>query len=326
MAFQNGEGDPTTRRQMRFYYCAFAYLAAYCLYYYVNTLLNPGDTEKYLREQLVARFLYLSEAGVKRLGNSAFFDTAILQVNELNFFGWVQSQSMFQSIIAITANMIFQVYLLMRAVEGDFLLAFVLAIPTFLVFVMIVAFRANAQEQAMMVESRANLEIEWMGLVEEMVDSRQLISQLHVTEPVLSIFRNTYTRFFNESKKADTLEMNTHFIPKWFFAIGLVCVYANVPLLIRWFSFSPGDLAALVMSWVALGHSFNSVFIGALKMARAHVALLKVAECLNAPDRISEHLEYEELVEKDNTLSLPSVPQVLEDLDVIRFEKVHTLS
>ena len=80
-AFENDSETPRQRRQTRLYYCALAYLVAYCLYFQAKLVFKEnrgfGGTMKWLRDKLFSKFLALSEKGVNTLSIGIFLDTAI---------------------------------------------------------------------------------------------------------------------------------------------------------------------------------------------------------------------------------------------------------
>jgi len=325
-AFEDGAENPRERRQMRFYYCALAYFVSYLFYYGASLVFKEnrgfGGTEKTLRDNLFTKFMQLSQEGVAGLGNGQFLDTAIFQVVELTNYGWKQSLAMWQCTVVIIANLLFQLYLLTNKMPLKTAVPFCLAVPTIISLVMVCTFYGRDGQKQAMVTARQDAEDEWVEFAQQAVSSRDLMVRYHVTEGLLANFRTTYTRFWKANREASTYQMHTQFIPHWFFAIGLVCVYAFVPFLVRLFAFGPGDLAALVKSWVKLNGACDKAFGSFLNMARARAALEKISDALNRTDRVSERVEYAKRVEKDSTLPQPSVPAEMNDLDVVRFEKV----
>lgn len=325
-AFDNGADNPRDRRQMRFYYCALAYFVSYCCYYGASIVFKEnrgfGGTKKWLRDKLFSKFMQLSDQGFSELSNGQFLDTAVFQVEELTTYGWQQSLGLYQSGIVIVANLLFQLYLLTNKMPFSTAVPFCLVVPTAIVLVMAGGFYGRDAQKQSMVRARQTAEDDWMEFAQEAVSSRELVVRYHVTDAALANFRSTYNRFWKANREASTFQMHTQFIPNWFFALGLVCVFASVPHLVRLFAFGAGDLAALVKSWVKLNGGCNKAYSAALNMARARAALEKISDSLNRTDRISERVEHAVRVEKDNTLPPAVVPTAIEDLDVVRFEKV----
>lgn len=323
--FESGDGEtPEEKRQTRFYYCALAYMISFAIYYCANMTFKEnrgfGGTTKWLRDKLFSKFMSLGHESMTTLSDGSFMTTAIYQSEELMVYGWKQVLSLWQASITIIANIIFQLYLLVNKVEPVIkAVLFCLSVPAVIALVMFVSYQIRDKKMQRLIVDRQNSEDSWLTFAQELVQARRMVFQYGQTEPALKNFRNNYSAFWLANRTASTYQLCTGFIPQWFFALGVIIVYAFAPSLIRNFAFGAGDFAALIKSWMKLDKACNKIYFTLLNITRARAALKKISALLNRPDRVAERVDYEENVA--GSVALPARGMMgLEDQ--IQFEGV----
>jgi ABC-type multidrug transport system fused ATPase/permease subunit len=264
--------------------CA-VYLASDALKWYLHIKFmdwrgNSG-TRKDLRNWLVMKYVYFSEAVHLEIDNTHFLDASINMVEETVKNGWFQHFLLVAAIFDVCIQLALAVYVTWHAI-----------VPVaFLVPVIAISICLKQDTFQKLVNIRMVAEDAWMGELGDIFENWMVINSYGVRDERASAFKKVYDDFYTKHRASRFFQLSYQWIAK----------YANDAALASVFMFGAkgaidgvitiGEFVALLKIFPRVGNKIVRIGNILIKMQRGTEALRRVSELLNNPIGVTEELK-----------------------------------
>jgi ABC-type multidrug transport system fused ATPase/permease subunit len=245
-----------------------------------NTI-GTSPTRKDLRNWLVMKYVYFSEAVHLEIDNMQFFNVAINQVAETVSHGWYQHFELVAALFDLSIQLALALYLDWHAI-----MPLALIIP---VIVLSIMCKQKKYEDLLFI--RMTAENKWMKLMSDIFSNWMLINAYNARDERAKNFKEVYEDFYTKHKASRFFELNYMWITKYTndVCLALVYVFGAYGCLLGYISV--GKFVALIKIFKRIGERLIILSETMIAFQRGIEGLRRVSEMLNHPIGVNQEIE-----------------------------------
>ena len=276
------------KKEMKYEFCgvlAAIFLASnafnwWCEVKFMDWRGNSG-TRKDLRNWLVMKYVYFSEAVHNTVDNTHFFDAAMNMVEETVSNGWFQHFKLVAAIFDLCLQLALAVYLDWHAV-----LPVALLLPVIWITVL-----CKQKKFVSLVKTRMHAEDAWMGQMGAIFSNWMLINAYNIRDDRAGTFKKTYEDFYKKHRKSRFFQLNYQWCTRYAneVCIAVIIVFGANECVNN--GMSIGKYMALLKIFDRIGGRIVRISDILIAMQRGIEGLRRVSELLNNPMGVTEEME-----------------------------------
>jgi len=241
---------------------------------------NSG-TRKDLRNWLVTKFVYFSEAIHLEIENTHYFDCIINMVEEAVVNGWFQHFELSAALFDLALQLTLAIFLDWHAI-----------IPVgLLIPVIIITIRMKQSRFEELLKIRMQAEDAWLHLVSDILTNWMLINSYNERDDRAGRFKKVYTDFYNKHRASRFFQLSYTWITKFANEVCLAIVFVFGAQQAINGNITVGKYMALIKIFQRIGGRLVKIAGVLIKFQRGIEGLRRVSEMLNFPVGVNEEIE-----------------------------------
>jgi ABC-type multidrug transport system fused ATPase/permease subunit len=241
---------------------------------------NSG-TRKDLRNWLVTKYVYFSEAVHLEIDNTHFFDCAINMVEETVVKGWFQHFQLGAALFDLSLQLALAIKLEKLAV-----------LPLgFLIPVIIITVKCRQAKFEKLLKIRMHAEDAWLGVISDIFANWMVINAYNARDDRAGAFKKIYEEFYKKHRASRFYQLDYKWIPRFANEIVLAGVLMFGGAMVVDGLLTMGKYVALIKIFQRIGSRLVKIAEILINFQRGIEGLRRVSEMLNYPTGVGEEIK-----------------------------------